>query len=130
MDARLDAVLSLGVAQGDAQIVRNAGGVATDDVIRSLVISQRLIGTTEIVLIHHTDCGMLKFAEGELVAAVEADSGIRPWFTFGAFTDLEADLRRSAQRIRTCGIVPHVDAITGYVFEVETGLLRPVDLGS
>ena len=126
MDSRLDVHGALGLAIGDAHVIRNGGGVVTDDVIRSLVISQRLLGTREIVLIHHTDCGMVKFTDDELKSAIEQDTGIRPPWATEAFTDLDSDVRQSIARLKASPFVPHKDAIRGLVFDVETGLLREV----
>ena len=126
MDSRLDVHGALGLAIGDAHVIRNGGGVVTDDVIRSLVISQRLLGTREIVLIHHTDCGMVKFTDDELKSAIEQDTGIRPPWATEAFTDLDSDVRQSIARLKASPFVPHTDAIRGLVFDVETGLLREV----
>jgi carbonic anhydrase len=126
MDARLHPYAILGLAEGDSHIIRNAGGVVTDDVIRSLAISQRLLGTTEIVLIHHTDCGMLTFHDDDLKAQIEADTGIRPPFALEAFPDLESDVRQSIARIKASPFVPKKDHIRGFVYEVETGRLREV----
>jgi len=127
MDSRLDVHGALGLAIGDAHVIRNGGGVVTDDVIRSLVISQRLLGTREIVLIHHTDCGMVKFTDDELKSAIEQDTGIRPPWATEAFTDLDSDVRQSIARLKASPFVPHKDAIRGFVFDVETGLLREVN---
>jgi carbonic anhydrase len=126
MDARLNPYAVLGLSEGDAHIIRNAGGVVTDDVIRSLTISQRLLGTSEIVLIHHTDCGMLTFRDDDLKAQIEADTGIRPSFALEAFTDLDADVRQSIARIKASPFIPDKDSIRGFVYEVETGRLREV----
>ncbi len=126
MDARLDVHAMLGLELGDAHVIRNAGGVITDDEIRSLVISQRLLGTTEIVLIHHTDCGMLKFSDEEVSSQIEADTGVRPPFALGSFPDLEGNVRESIEKIRTSPFIPHKDAVRGFVYEVETGRLREV----
>jgi carbonic anhydrase len=126
MDARLHPYGILGLTEGDSHIIRNAGGVVTDDVIRSLTISQRLLGTTEIVLIHHTDCGMLTFHDDDVKAQIEADTGIRPSFALEAFPDLEGDVRQSIARIKASPFVPHKDHIRGFVYEVETGHLREV----
>jgi carbonic anhydrase len=116
----------LGLEEGDAHVIRNAGGVVTDDVIRSLTISQRLLGTREIMLIHHTDCGMLTFNEAKLKAAIEKETGIRPPFAMGGFSDLEDSVRQSIARINASPFVMHKDAIRGFVYEVETGRLREV----
>jgi carbonic anhydrase len=126
MDARLNPYGVLGLSEGDAHVIRNAGGVVTDDVIRSLAISQRLLGTTEIVLIHHTGCGMLTFRDDEVKAQIEADTGLRPPFALEAFPDLEADVRQSIARIKASPFVPNKDSIRGFVYEVETGRLREV----
>ncbi len=126
MDARLKLGSLLGLRPGDAHVIRNAGGVVTDDVIRSLVISQRLLGTREIMLIHHTDCGMLTFTDDSLKDTVEEDTGIRPPFAFEAFRHLEGNVRQSMARIRSSPFVPHKDRIRGFVYEVETGRLREV----
>ncbi|MBA2617841.1 MAG: carbonic anhydrase [Rubrobacter sp.] len=126
MDARLDVHGMLGLELGDAHVIRNAGGVITDDEIRSLVISQRLLGTTEIVLIHHTDCGMLTFSDDEVADGIEADTGVRPPFVLEAFPDLEENVRESIDRIKTNPFVPNKDAVRGFVYEVETGRLREV----
>lgn len=126
MDARLDVYRLLGLKLGEAHVIRNAGGVVTDDVIRSLVISQRLLDTREIVLIHHTDCGMLTFDEAAVKAAIEAEVGIRPPFAFEAFGDLAGDLRQSIARIKASPFIPHKDAIHAFIFDVESGRLEPV----
>ena len=126
MDARLDVAALLGLVEGDAHVIRNAGGVVTDDVIRSLVISQRLLGTREIVLIHHTDCGMMSFSDDDLKATIEADTGIRPAFAMEAFSDLDGDVRQSIARIKASPFIPEKDAIRGFVYQVETGTLREV----
>jgi carbonic anhydrase len=126
MDARLNVYGALGLHEGDAHVIRNAGGVATDDAIRSLVISQRLLGTREIILIHHTDCGMLTFRDDEVKAAIEADTGLRPPFALEAFPDPEQDVRQSIRRITASPFVPHRDSVRGFVYEVATGKLREV----
>ena len=127
MDSRLDTSALLGIAEGDAHVIRNAGGVVTEDVIRSLVISQRLKGTREVMLIHHTDCGMLALAESELKDAIEEETGARPAFALEAFTDVEDSVRRSIARLQSSPFLPHTDAIRGFVYEVDTGRLREVD---
>ena len=106
MDARLDTHKLLGIQEGDAHVIRNAGGVVTDDVIRSLVISQRLLGTSEVVLIHHTDCGMLTFRDDDVKDAIQADTGLRPSFAMEAFGNLEGDVRQSISRIKASPFVP------------------------
>ncbi|MGI9034336.1 MAG: beta-class carbonic anhydrase [Acidimicrobiales bacterium] len=126
MDARLNPYAILGLSEGDAHVIRNAGGVVTDDAIRSLVISQRLLGTTEIILVHHTECGMLTFTDDEVKAQIEADTGIRPPFALEAFPDADADVRQSMARIKASPFIPHRDALRGFVYEVETGRLREV----
>ncbi len=126
MDARLIPTRVLGLNEGDAHVIRNAGGAVTDDVIRSLTISQRLLGTQEVILIHHTDCGMLTFADDDLKRQVQADTGIRPPFAFEAFPNLEEDVRQSVARIKASPFVPHTDQVRGFVYEVESGRLREV----
>jgi carbonic anhydrase len=126
MDARLDPAKVLGLEEGDAHVIRNAGGVATEDAIRSLVISQRLLGTEEIILIHHTDCGMVTFTDGAVKDAIEQDTGIRPPFALEAFPDAEADVTQTVNRIKASPFIPHKDKIRGFVYEVETGKLREV----
>ncbi len=126
MDARIETGRLLGLEEGDAHVIRNAGGVATDDVIRSLAISQRLLGTTEIVLIHHTDCGMLTFKDDALKSQIEEDTGLRPAFALEAFDDPEGDVRQSVRRIKANPFIPHKDSIRGFVYDVETGLLNEV----
>ena len=126
MDARLNPYGLLGLNEGDAHVIRNAGGVITDDEIRSLAISQRLLGTEEIILIHHTDCGMLTFTDDEFKAAIEKDTGIKPAWAAEAFPDLDADVRQSIARIKASPFVPRKDSVRGFVYEVETGRLREV----
>jgi carbonic anhydrase len=126
MDARLNPYGVLGLSEGDAHVIRNAGGVVTDDVIRSLTISQRLLGTSEIILIHHTDCGMLTFHDDDVKAQIEADTGIRPPFALEAFPDLEGDVRQSIARIKASPFIPNKDSVRGFVYEVETGRLVEV----
>jgi carbonic anhydrase len=126
MDARLDPARALGLEEGDAHVIRNAGGVATPDAIRSLAISQRLLGTREIVLIHHTDCGMLTFSDDEFRQGIEAETGQRPEWAAEAFSDVEQDVRQSMQRIRTSPYIPHRDQVRGFVYHVETGELHEV----
>ena len=123
MDARLDPARLLGLEEGDAHVIRNAGGVVTDDALRSLIISQRLLGTEEIILIHHTDCGMLKFRDDDLKAEIEAQTGLRPAFSFEAFADLEAGLRQSMRRIRACPFLPERGKVRGFIYDVQTGRL-------
>jgi carbonic anhydrase len=126
MDARLNPYGLLGLAEGDAHVIRNAGGVITDDEIRSLAISQRLLGTTEIVLIHHTDCGMLTFTDDEFRRTVQDDTGIKPEWAAEAFPDLDEDVRQSIARVLASPFIPHKDSVRGFVYEVETGRLREV----
>ena len=126
MDARLDVHKILGLGEGDAHVIRNAGGVITDDEIRSLAISQRLLGTREIVLIHHTDCGMLTFTDDELKQQIHEEVGMKPHFPMESFSDLEEDVRQSMARIQASPFIPHKDAVRGFVYEVETGRLREV----
>ncbi|MGH8898638.1 MAG: beta-class carbonic anhydrase [Egibacteraceae bacterium] len=126
MDARLNVYGILGLQEGQAHVIRNAGGVATDDAIRSLLISQRLLGTEEVILIHHTDCGMLTFADDDVKAQVQADVGIKPAFALEAFGDLDDDVRQSIARIKASPFVPHKDSIRGFVYDVTTGRLNEV----
>jgi len=126
MDARLAVSELLGLANGEAHVIRNAGGVVTDDVIRSLAISQRLLGTTEIILIHHTDCGMLTFTDDEFKAAIQADTGIKPAWSAEAFSDLDEDVRQSIARIKGSPFIPHTGQVRGFVFDVATGKLNEV----
>jgi carbonic anhydrase len=126
MDARLNVYAILGLAEGEAHVIRNAGGVVTDDEIRSLAISQRLLGTREIILIHHTDCGMLTFTDDDFKASIQADTGIKPPWAAEAFGDLDADVRQSIARIKASPFVPHTAAVRGFVFDVATGKLNEV----
>ena len=126
MDARLDVYGMLGLSEGDAHVIRNAGGVVTDDEIRSLMISQRLLGTREILIIHHTNCGMLTFKDDELRAQVQSEVGIKPPFALESFADLEEDVRQSIARIRSSPFIPIKDQIRGFVYEVEKGRRREV----
>jgi carbonic anhydrase len=126
MDARLDVHKILGLEEGDAHVIRNAGGVITDDEIRSLTISQRLLGTREIVLIHHTGCGMLTFSDDELKRQIQEEVGMKPHFALESFSDLEEDVRQSIARIKASPFVPNKDSVRGFVYEVETGRLREV----
>lgn len=126
MDARLNVYGLLGLHEGDAHVIRNAGGIVTQDELRSLAISQRLLGTTEIVLIHHTDCGMLTFTDDEFRHTIEADTGIRPTWSAESFTDLDADVRQNIARIRAETAIPVKDSIRGFVYDVTTGALREV----
>jgi carbonic anhydrase len=126
MDARLDLHKIPGPEEGDAHVIRNAGGVITDDEIRSLTISQRLLGTREIVLIHHTDCGMLTFSNDELKAQIHEEVGMKPHFSMESFSDLEEDVRQSVARIQASPFIPHKESVRGFVCEVESGRLREV----
>jgi carbonic anhydrase len=126
MDARLNPYGILGLSEGDAHVIRNAGGVVTPDELRSLAISQRLLGTTEIILIHHTDCGMLTFTDDGFKSDIEAETGLRPSWAAEAFGDLEGDVRQSIARIKADPFIPHKESVRGFVYEVETGKLREV----
>jgi carbonic anhydrase len=126
MDARVNPYGILGLREGDAHIIRNAGGVVTDDEIRSLAISQRLLGTEEIILIHHTDCGMLTFTDDEFKRSVQDDVGIKPEWAAEAFPDLDEDVRQSIARIQASPFIPRKDSVRGFVYEIETGRLREV----
>ena len=126
MDARLNPYGLLGLKEGDAHVIRNAGGVITDDEIRSLAISQRLLGTEEIVLIHHTDCGMLTFTDDEFRRSIQDDTGIKPEWAAEAFPDVDEDVRQSLARINASPFIPRKDSVRGFVYEVETGNLREV----
>jgi carbonic anhydrase len=126
MDARLNVYAILGLGDGEAHVIRNAGGVVTDDEIRSLAISQRLLGTREIILIHHTDCGMLTFTDDGFKKSIQDDTGIKPAWSAEAFGDLDEDVRQSIARIKASPFVPHKDAIRGFVFDVATGKLNEV----
>ena len=125
MDARLNVYGLLGLEEGEAHVIRNAGGVVTDDVIRSLAISQRLLGTTEIVLVHHSACGMLTFSDDEEKARIEADTGIRPPFALEAFVEVDGDVRQSIARIMASPFIPHKN-VRGFVYDVATGALNEV----
>ena len=126
MDARLNPYGLLGLQEGDAHVIRNAGGVVTDDTIRSLAISQRLLGTEEIVLIHHTDCGMLTFKDDAFKDSILKDVGIKPAWAVEAFPDLDEDVRQSVKRIEASPFIPKKDSVRGFVYEVESGNLREV----
>ena len=126
MDARLETGALLGLAEGDAHVIRNAGGVVTDDVIRSLTISQRLLGTREVMLIHHTDCGMLTFTDADLKQQIVDDTGVNPPFDMEAFTDVDGDVRQSIDRVKTSAFIPYTDQVRGFVYAVESGQLREV----
>ncbi len=126
MDARLNVYGILGLNEGEAHVIRNAGGVVTDDEIRSLAISQRLLGTQEIILIHHTDCGMLTFTDDDFKRSIQDDTGIKPEWAAEAFPDLDEDVRQSINRIKASPFVPSKDSIRGFVFDVATGKLTEV----
>jgi carbonic anhydrase len=126
MDSRMSVYPMLGIRDGEAHVIRNAGGVVTDDVVRSLSISQRLLGTREIMLVHHTDCGMQKTTDDEFKRAVEAETGIRPHWAVESFGDVEQDVRQSIGRLMASPFIPHKDAIRGFVFDVDTGKLDEV----
>jgi carbonic anhydrase len=126
MDARLDVHKILGLQEGEAHVIRNAGGVATDDAIRSLVISQRLLGTNEIVLIHHTDCGMLTFTDDDVKAKIEKDTGIKPQFALESFNNLEKDVEQSIARIKASPFIPNKTNVRGFIYDVKSGRLNEV----
>jgi carbonic anhydrase len=127
MDARLQPNRILGLEEGEAHVIRNAGGVITDDEIRSLAISQRLLGTEEIILMHHTDCGMLTFTDEDFRRSLQEEVGIKPTWTTEAFSDLQEDVRQSIARIKASPFIPHKNSVRGFIYEVETGWLREVD---
>jgi carbonic anhydrase len=127
MDARLDVYSILGLEPGESHVIRNAGGVVTDDEIRSLAISQRLLGTEEIILIHHTDCGMLTFTDDEFKRSIQDETGIKPEWAAEAFSDLDEDVRQSIARIKASPFIPKTDSVRGFVFDVATGKLDEVD---
>jgi carbonic anhydrase len=126
MDARLNLFPLLGLDEGDAHIIRNAGGVVTDDTIRSLAISQRKLGTREIVLVHHTDCGLLSFTEDEFRQELELETGLRPTWATETFRDVDEDVRQSMARIHASPFIPHKACVRGFVYEVESGRLREI----
>src|SRR4051812_21422109 len=126
MDARIDVHAILGLGEGEAHVIRNAGGVVTGDEIRSLAISQRLLGTREIILIHHTECGMLTFTDDEFKKSIQDETGIKPEWAAEAFPDLDEDVRQSINRIKASPFVPHTDQVRGFVFDVATGKLNEV----
>jgi len=126
MDARLNVYGALGLTEGDAHVIRNAGGVVTDDEIRSLAISQRLLGTEEIILIHHTDCGMLTFTDDEFKDSIQQETEIKPEWAAESFSDLDTDVRQSIARIKASPFIPRKESIRGFIYEVETGRLREV----
>lgn len=126
MDARLNPYGLLGLGEGDAHVIRNAGGVVTADELRSLAISQRLLGTTEIILIHHTDCGMLTFTDDDFKASIQAEIGIKPPWAPEAFSDLDEDVRQSIWRIRADPFIPRKESVRGFIYDVTTGRLAEV----
>ena len=130
MDSRIDMFQVLGLGHGEAHIIRNAGGVITDDVIRSLCVSQRFLGTREIVLVHHTDCGLQRVDEAEFRDQLAAEVGIKPWWSLEAFADPYEDVRQSIQRLYMTPFIPHKEHITGFVYDVTDGLLHEMRLGS
>src|ERR1700720_4002437 len=128
MDARLNPYGLLGLSEGDAHVIRNAGGVVTDDEIRSLAISQRLLGTQEIILIHHTDCGMLTFGDDEFKHAIQQETGVKPPWAAEAFPDLAEDVRQSLRRVENSPFVTKHESLRGFIFDVATGKLNEVTL--
>ena len=130
MDARLDVHKILGLEEGDAHVIRNAGGVATDDAIRSLTISQRLLGTEEVILIHHTDCGMLTFKDDDVKRQIERETGIKPAFALEAFDDLEEDVRQSIGRIEASPFIPKKSSIRGFIYDARSGRLNEVKVAA
>ncbi len=127
MDSRMDIFQMLGLAHGEAHIIRNAGGVVTDDVIRSLCVSQRFLGTREIVLVHHTNCGLQSVVEDQFKAEIEAETGLRPWWALESFTDPFANVRQSIKRLLLSPFIVDKDHISGFVYDVDTGRLLPTD---
>jgi carbonic anhydrase len=128
MDSRMDIFALLGLGNGEAHVIRNAGGVVTDDVIRSLCLSQRALGTEEIILIHHTDCGLSKVEETQFKNELESEVGVKPWWSVEAFTDPYRDVVQSAKRLQITPFLPNKDHISGFVYDVDTGRLEPVDV--
>jgi len=126
MDSRLDVFAALGLGDGEAHVLRNAGGIITDDVIRSLALSQRKLGTREVMLIHHDDCGMQKITEDGFRAELHEATGVAPAFAIESFTDVEADVRQSILRVRRSPFLPHRDSVRGFVYDVDTHALREV----
>ncbi|MDQ2760422.1 MAG: carbonic anhydrase [Actinomycetota bacterium] len=126
MDARVNPYSVLGLKEGDAHVIRNAGGAVTDDAIRSLAISQRLLGTEEIILIHHTDCGMLTFSDDDFRSQIQKDTGIRPQWAAETFPDVDEDVRQSVARVHASPFIPNKSSVRGFVYDVETGRLREV----
>jgi carbonic anhydrase len=126
MDARINVYGVLGLEEGQSHVIRNAGGVVTADEIRSLAISQRLLGTKEIILIHHTDCGMLTFTDDEFKEGILKETGLKPEWAAESFSDIASDVRQSISRIKASPFIPHTDAVRGFIFDVATGLLEEV----
>lgn len=129
MDSRLDVFAALGLGDGEAHVLRNAGGIITDDVIRSLAISQRLLGTEAVMLVHHTDCGMEKISDDGFRAELQEATGVSPAFAIESFSDVDADVRQSVLRVRRSGFLPHRDQVRGFVYDVDTHRLREVEVG-
>jgi carbonic anhydrase len=129
MDSRLDVFAALGLGHGEAHILRNAGGVITDDVIRSLSVSQRRLGTREVMLIHHTDCGLMKITDDGFRAELQAEAGVAPPFAIESFSDLDADVRQSILRVRRSPFLLHREAVRGFVYDVDSHVLREVEAG-
>jgi carbonic anhydrase len=128
MDSRLDVFAALGLGDGEAHVLRNAGGVITDDVIRSLAVSQRRLGTTEVMLIHHTDCGMQTLTDDGFRAELEEATGVAPAFAIESFRDVEADVRQSLRRVRRSTFLPHRDRVRGFVYDVDTHRLAEISV--
>ena len=126
MDSRLDVFAALGLGDGEAHVLRNAGGVITDDVIRSLAVSQRRLGTRAVMLIHHTDCGMLTLSDDEFKRSIQDETGIKPMWAVEAFSDLEEDVRQSIARIQASPFIPNKDSVRGFVYDVHTGEVREI----
>jgi carbonic anhydrase len=127
MDSRMDVFELLGLGHGEAHVIRNAGGVITDDVIRSLTLSQRFLGTREIILLHHTDCGLQRVTEDDFKATLEAELGVKPWWALESFSDPFADTAQSIRRLRMTPFVPYKEHIRGFVYDVDTGKLHEVE---
>jgi carbonic anhydrase len=128
MDSRLDVFAALGLRDGEAHVLRNAGGVITDDVIRSLAVSQRRLGTREVMLIHHTDCGLESLTDDGFRAELQEATGVAPAFAIESFTDVEADVRQSILRVRRSAFLPHCDSVRGFVYDVDTHRLSEVEV--
>jgi carbonic anhydrase len=128
MDSRLDVFAALGLDIGEAHVLRNAGGVITDDVIRSLAISQRRLGTREVMLIHHTNCGMQTITDDGFRRELQEDTGVAPSFAIESFDDIDEDVRQSIRRVRRCPFLPHVDVVRGFVYDVDTHQLREIEV--